>query len=168
MLWLIGGIAGGVVGYRLNGEPGLFWGAALAILILMVIAVYEDQAQRSKGTRTVRRRDVKNLPGYSNGHEYEYFVAAYLTRCGYTDVKVTQQSGDYGADVLCTSPKGHRVAVQCKLYGKPVGYKAVEEAIGGMHYYGCSEAMVVTNNTYTKQAIDAARRMGVKLLERVG
>lgn len=104
---------------------------------------------------------------YKNGYEYEQYVAYLLEKKGYKDVLITQKSGDYGADIICRDKDGDKIAVQCKYYSKPVGYRAVEEALGAMHYYGCNASMVVTNNTYTKQAITAANRAGVKLMERV-
>ena len=110
----------------------------------------------------------KDAPTYTNGHEYERFVAWYLGKNGYKSIEITKKTGDFGADIICLDSTGKkRIAVQCKMYAKPVGYKAVEEALGAMHYYNCDEAMVVTNNDYTKQAETAARRTGVKLMSRV-
>lgn len=104
---------------------------------------------------------------YNNGHEYEKYVAWWLGTKGYRNIQITPKSGDYGADIICYGRRGEKYAVQCKYYSKPVGYRAVEEVLGAMHYYGCNEAMVVTNSTYTKQALTAANRSGVKLIERV-
>lgn len=101
-----------------------------------------------------------------DGHDYEYLVARYLKGHGYTGAKVTKASGDYGVDV--TAHKGgHKFAVQCKYYSKPVGISAVQEAVAGKAYYGCDAAMVVTNNTFTKAAQDLAKANGVILLEGV-
>ena len=45
---------------------------------------------------------------------------------------MTAASGDYGADILCFTPEGHWIAVQCKKYNNhPVGVKAVQEIIAG-------------------------------------
>ena len=166
MWWIL--LASALIGFGVAGLEGLVFGPMIGLAVMLVLLGISKMFPDDKGgVRTVRKKDVKNLPDYRNGHEYEYFVAAYLKRKGYTDVIVTQKSNDFGADVLCTSPNGYRLAVQCKLYQSPVGYKAVEEAIGGMHYYKCDGAMVVTNNTYTRQAKEAAHRMGVTLIEGV-
>lgn len=166
MWWIL--IVSAMLGFGYGGFEGMvygpFIGLGVMLVLLWITKLLPDDTNKA---RTVRKRDVKNLPGYRNGHEYEYFVAAYLKRKGYTDVKVTRKSGDFGADVICTSPNGYRLAVQCKLYQSPVGYRAVEEAVGGMHYYKCDGAMVVTNNTYTRQAKEAAHMMGVTLIEGV-
>lgn len=166
-LWVLL-LASAMIGVGVAGLEGLVFGPMIGLGVMLIMYWISKLAPDDKNSmRTVRKKDVKNLPDYRNGHEYEYFVAAYLKKKGYTDVMVTPRSGDFGADVLCKSPNGYRLAVQCKLYQSPVGYKAIEEAVGGMHYYKCDGAMVVTNNTYTKQARDAAHRMGVVLIEGV-
>ena len=103
---------------------------------------------------------------YHNGYEYERYVAYLLERKGYSNVHITQETNDYGADIICYNGKV-KTAVQCKFYSKPVGYEAVQNVVGGMLYYGCGQAIVVTNSTYTRQAIDGAKRIGVELWEKV-
>ena len=82
---------------------------------------------------------------------------------GYKNVKVTQASGDFGADVLAFNTKGEYVCIQCKHYIKPVGIKAVQEIYSAKQYYKCQKAMVITNSTFTQAAIDLANKTGVDL-----
>ena len=42
----------------------------------------------------------------------------------------TPASGDFGADLIAEKD-GKRIAIQAKRYSKPVGNKAVNEALGG-------------------------------------
>lgn len=100
------------------------------------------------------------------GLEYEYAVARYLQHKGYTDVTVTQGSGDYGVDVLAHKD-GYKYAVQCKYYTGSVSLDAVQEAVAGKAVYGCDVAMVVTNSTFTKAAHQLAQANGVILLDHV-
>jgi Holliday junction resolvase-like predicted endonuclease len=101
-----------------------------------------------------------------NGHDYEYAVAKHLQRIGYTGVKVTKGSGDFGVDII--AHKGiHKYAVQCKYYSNPVGVAAVQEVVAGKAYYKCDKAIVVTNNTFTKPASKLAKANDVILLDRV-
>lgn len=132
----------------------IWWYVIIAVVITLIIAFTHPEWLDSK-------------PSYTNGHEYELYVAWWLRQNGYTGVKVTQGSGDFGADVIGKDKNGRLVAVQCKMYKGAVGYRAVEEAIAGMHYYKCDRAMVVTTGTYTKQAVTAARKCGVELKERI-
>lgn len=98
------------------------------------------------------------------GHEYEHLVAEHLKSKGYTGVKVTKASGDYGVDVIAHK-HGSKYAVQCKYYTAPVGVAAVQEAVAGKAMYGCDEAMVVTNSTFTKAAEELAKANNVTLLD---
>ena len=101
-----------------------------------------------------------------DGHRYEHIVANHLKKMGYNGVSVTKASGDYGVDVIA-SKGGRKYAVQCKYYSNPVGVEAIQQAVAGMAMYGCSNAMVVTNNTFTAQARTLASKNHVVLLENV-
>lgn len=94
------------------------------------------------------------------GWEFEAWCGVWLQKHGFSNVRVTSGSGDYGADVLCTK-NGKTYAVQCKLYSGKVPYKAVEEVVCAREYYGCDAAMIFTNSELTAQASEAARKLGV-------
>lgn len=96
-----------------------------------------------------------------DGHEFEHWVADALTRYGWK-AEVTRGSGDQGLDVIAEK-KGKRVGLQCKLYGGPVGNKAVQEAHAGKVYYGVDAVGVLTNASFTPSATALAAVTGVKL-----
>ena len=145
------------------------------LIIRNAIRSIRDRRSKPKRAKNVRCERVGLLGhlaydvGFSaaDGYEYERYVACWLERKGYRDVGITPKSGDYGADIICYDRKKKKWAVQCKYYSKPVGYKAIEEVLGAAHYYGCGGAMVVTNSTFTRQAVEAANRTCVKLVDRV-
>ena len=85
--------------------------------------------------------------------EYERYCARQLERAGWT-ARVTKAAGDQGADVVAEKD-GRRLVVQCKLYSKPVGNKAVQEAFAAKGFEQADGAAVVTNAGYTP----AARRL---------
>ena len=101
-----------------------------------------------------------------DGHDYEYLVAKYLRGHGYTGVKVTKGSGDFGVDVTAHKA-GHKYAIQCKYYSAPVSLGAIQEAVAGKALYDCDRAMVVTNSTFTKAAHELANANNVLLLENI-
>lgn len=101
-----------------------------------------------------------------NGKDYEKRVAGYLRYHGFRNVRLTGRSSDYGVDIVA-SKRRHKYAVQCKFYSKPVGVAAVQQVVGGMAYYDCDRAIVVTNNTFTRQARELASRNDVDLLENI-
>lgn len=95
-----------------------------------------------------------------DGWEFERWSAAWLSRHGFENVRVTSGSGDYGADVIC-SKDGEYYAVQCKKYAGKVPYRAVEEVVCAKNYYGTGRAMIFTNSELTAQAGEAAKKLGV-------
>lgn len=99
------------------------------------------------------------------GHEFEYYCADVLRANGFCNVEVTQESGDYGADILA-SKDGISYAIQCKCYETHVGTHAVAEAYAAHDYYGCMVAAVMTNDYYTRPARNMAERLHVLLWDR--
>lgn len=99
------------------------------------------------------------------GHDFEYWCANLLRKSGFSNVRVTQGSGDQGVDVLAERD-GMKYAVQCKRYNQPVGNKAVQEVFAGKAMYGCNVAVVITNNYFTDSAKSLARKTNVQLWDR--
>lgn len=96
-------------------------------------------------------------------YDFEEYVAALLRDKGYTNVRTTPKSGDFGADVLAVNPEGVRMCIQCKLYSKPVGVDAVKEVYAAKSYYECDVACVYSTNSYTQSAKKMAEKLHVKL-----
>ena len=104
-----------------------------------------------------------------DGHDFEYLFADILKGLGYKDVSVTPGSGDRGADVIAFTYKGKqriKTTFQCKRYSYPVGNAAVQEVYAAKGIYNADEAIVVTTNSFTRQAVDDAKKLGVKLWDR--
>lgn len=96
------------------------------------------------------------------GHEFEAYCANLLERNGFTEVQVTQGSGDHGIDVLAVK-ETITYAIQCKRYKGTVGNGAIQEAYTGKSLYGADIAVVLTNAEFSKQAEEEAKRLGVRL-----
>jgi restriction system protein len=94
--------------------------------------------------------------------DYEHHCADLLRRSGWT-AEVTGMSGDQGADVVAERD-GVSIAIQCKLFSKPVGNKAVQEAHAAAGFVETGHAAVVTNAAYTRSAEALAHKLGVLLL----
>nr|DAE06793.1 MAG TPA: Restriction endonuclease [Siphoviridae sp. ctXBp18] len=84
---------------------------------------------------------------------------------GFINISTTPATNDYGIDILAEKD-GISYAIQCKCYSSPVGNKAVQEAYTGKDYYKKMIAVVATNNTFTRSAIDTARATQVLLWDR--
>jgi restriction system protein len=96
-----------------------------------------------------------------DGLEYEAFCGEILEAEGWK-VQRTPPTGDHGVDLIADK-LGRRVAIQCKKYSTPVGNKAVQEAYSGMKFFDATEAVVVTNSTFTQAAQMLANKLSVAL-----
>lgn len=105
-------------------------------------------------------KKVDNMTGI----EFEEFLKLHFERLG-CNVKMTKTSGDYGADLIVTY-KGKKIAVQAKRYNSKIGVKAVQEVIGSIRYYHANVGLVVTNSTYTPNAITLAKANDIFLWDR--
>lgn len=100
-----------------------------------------------------------------DGSEFEYFCAGLLRRNGFSNVRVTSQSGDQGVDILATKNNIH-YAIQCKRYKKALNNGPIQEVHAGKAYYGCDVGVVMTNSYFTRSAVDLARSTGTLLWDR--
>ncbi len=110
---------------------------------------------------SARRRELDTMDGF----DFEYYCADLLAADGFVDVKVTRSSGDYGVDILAEKD-GVTYAIQCKRYTRLVGVKAVQEAYAGRDYYDRMVGAVLTNQYFTKPAVQAARKLKILLWDR--
>lgn len=108
-----------------------------------------------------------SIPDFSNmnGYKFESWCAALLTINDFSNVTVTQGSGDHGADILAEKDD-ISYAFQCKYYSGTVGNKAVQEVYAAKTYYKRDIAVVMTNSTFTLQAQEEAAATHVKLWDK--
>lgn len=99
-----------------------------------------------------------------DGKAFEVYVAQLLADLGYR-AQLTQDGPDFGADVILEQ-ENTRTAVQAKRYESSVGVEAIQQVVAAKAVYGCSEAMVVTNNLYTRAALFLAQKNEVELWDR--
>ena len=100
------------------------------------------------------------------GYDYEEYCCRYLKSKGYKHIKQTPRAKDHGIDIIAQKHR-KKYAFQCKYYGKKVGNWAVQEAYTGCSYYDCDIPVVITNSSFTKNAIEEAQTLGVKLIDSV-
>lgn len=98
----------------------------------------------------------------SDPNAYEVWCADQLTKSGWL-ARLTKATGDQGIDIIAERG-GRTIGIQCKLYSKPVGNKAVQEAFAGISFHGIQVGAVITNSTYTLSAKKLANSTGILLL----
>lgn len=126
--------------------------------IVAEICVEEDENQQ------LDEYDVEYVDGME-GHEFEYFCAELLEKNGFTEVLVTQGSGDQGVDIVAVKDDV-RYAIQCKNYASKLGNTPVQEVSAGKIYYNCDIGVVLTNSTFTPGAIELAKATNIRLWDR--
>jgi restriction endonuclease Mrr len=123
----------------------------------------EKQRQQDAWQRAHGHAIAADLDQLS-GTEFEEFLAGLFRAQGYV-AELTPLTGDYGADLILIKD-GQRIAVQAKRYVGSVGVAAVQEALSGQAYYQCETAWVVTTGAFTTNALELAKKSGVKLIGR--
>ncbi|MEG4250461.1 restriction endonuclease [Microcoleus sp. Pol10D4] len=98
------------------------------------------------------------------GKEFENFLYLYFINFGYS-VKLTQDSQDYGADLILYKD-GSTTVVQAKRSKNPIGIKAVQEVAGAVRHYKGNKGRVITNNRFTENAYNLAKSNDVEFWDR--
>lgn len=103
-----------------------------------------------------------------NGKEFERALAYLCGRDGCSDVRVAGGAGDLGADVVAMTPQGGRLVIQAKRYrfGNRVSGPDLQK-FGGTCFavHGAEVAVVVTTSDFTRQAMDYAQHIGIRLFD---
>jgi restriction system protein len=105
-----------------------------------------------------RSSRISNMTGI----EFEDYIKDLFASKG-IHCQTTPVSGDYGVDLIAHL-NSKKIAIQCKRYKDRVGFSAVQEVYTGKDLYECTEAWVVTNSSFSKQALDASKKLKIKLL----
>jgi restriction system protein len=144
------------------------WTLGVLSLFIIGYVVYRTgtaQARRSQRQLQdiAQREAILDATRHMSGIEFEELMTQFFRSIGYK-AQMTKASGDQGVDLLLQKD-GRRTAVQLKRYSKPVGNKAVQEALAGMMFYKTQEAWVVTTSSFTKAAVELANGTGVRLVD---
>ena len=99
-----------------------------------------------------------------SGRQFEEYVGTLFQQQGYK-VSYTSTTGDFGADLILNKGK-ETIVVQAKRYKNAVGVKAVQEVIPSMSMYNAGTAWVISNSTYTRQALTLAKKNHVRMIDR--
>lgn len=156
---LLIGIAG-YIGWRsFHSTEGIFGTIIFYLIVIIAFKIWRKTRHGAK-LRKAGIRDIDEM----TGEEFEQYLGELFKRRGFK-VSYTATSGDYGADLILKDGD-EIIALQAKRYSGNVGVKAVQEIIGAIKMYEATEAWVVTNSYFTKQAIKLAEINDVYLIDR--
>ena len=142
----------------------------LIVLLFPLVLIYLLVKKIKKIKKQKENREKINVYNISqldflSGIEFENYLKSLFENMGYM-VKMTKATGDYGADLIITK-KNKSTIVQAKCYNHTVGVKAVQEIISARNHYKIYDAMVVTNNYFSREAENLAVESDVTLADRV-
>lgn len=119
-----------------------------------------EELDRLGAAARARGFDPSTIP--ADPTAFERWVADAFQSAGW-EARTTAGGADQGIDVIAWT-EDLSVGLQCKLYSRAVGNKAVQEALAGAAFHGLDVAAVVSNATFTQSARALAARSGVLLL----
>ena len=131
-----------------------------------IIVSRPDDTKEMKSLHGLTRTLVSNMvTGVSTGFTKELEING----VGYKAVKegtnLVMNLG-YSHQVIIPEKDGVTYAIQCKAYTTPVGVKAVQEACAGREFYDRMVGAVLTNQYFTKPAVEAAKKLKILLWDR--
>ena len=150
----------GFAGWKVNPTPESIGFGIVSYFGLYIVFKLWVKSRKAAKLRKSGIREVDKM----SGEDFEQFLGALFKRRGFK-VSYTAKSGDYGADLILKDGEDI-IAVQAKRYSSTVGVKAVQEIIGAVKMYKATEAWVVTNSHYTRQAETLANINDVYLIDR--
>lgn len=111
---------------------------------------------------------INEIDRMEDGKDFEMYLFRLFQCLGYGDAYKTQDSRDFGADLVFTDREGYRNVIQAKRYAvsNPVGLSAVQEVYSSMRFYRAKKSTVITSSKYTISCEQLASFNRVKLLDR--
>jgi len=135
----------------------------IAGLLFSIYAVYRYTTKKSRARNfaALRAHEIDHM----SGKEFEIFLKHLLTARGFT-VKDVWHGNDGGVD-LVAKIDDKIYSIQAKRYrDKKADRRAITDAVAGITYRNCTDAMAITNSYFTKAAIEYAGKTGCELIDR--
>ncbi|MBU9721347.1 MULTISPECIES: restriction endonuclease [Bacillaceae] len=149
--------------------PGLLsllvsWTVIVLIIVGISYILYKNGGYRLSFASNRLKTSLINEVDSMDGLEFEHFLKPLFEAKGF-HAKVTQGSGDFGADLKLTK-QGRTTVVQAKRYSNSIGVSAIQQVVSAKAVYKAQDAIVVTNQFYTPAAKKLAKVNRVKLIDR--
>lgn len=130
------------------------WGLGDAISII-----------RHKYLLSSNPRDILND---ISSRDFEYLIAALFRKQKYR-TKVTKQSRDGGADIICNpldTPIKQSLLIECKHHTGTIGVEVIRKLAGVVSETGATSGWVVTSSKFSSPAVEFASTTGrIQLLD---
>lgn len=152
-----------ILGFILFLKTGaLVWLPIFILLPLIVVSSYR-LFKWYRWNKMLRKSNMLQIDKM-DGIVFEHYLKELFKSQGYK-VRVTKQSGDFGADLILEKGKEIKV-IQAKRYNRNVGVRAIQEVRSAIDHYNAHEGWVITNSYYTNEAKKLAETNHVYLIDR--
>lgn len=101
---------------------------------------------------------------YMDSVEFIHFLKLLFEAKGFY-TEVAQGSNDYGTNIILAL-KDKKTVVQASFFSSNIGISAIQQAVETIPFYKAHNAVVVTNQYYTKQAKKLAKVNRIRLIDR--
>ena len=136
--------------------------ASLGVMSLLIIYKTIKKVKVWRGNRNPTMAAIDKMTGL----EFERYIAKLLNNKGYSHIRLTEEF-DYGIDIIAIKD-GITWGIQVKRYSGLVKANAVRQVVTALKKYHCDRAMVITNSTYSKVAVELAKHNDCVLVDRNG
>lgn len=127
---------------------------------LGLIFLFWIQKQKQAKLRAINISQIYTMTGI----EFEYYVGELLRFQGYK-IEFTKPSHDFGVDIIAKK-NNLKTAIQIKRRNDQIGRSAISDAVAGIAYYKCRQAMVITSSYFTKEAKELAKSNKCVLIDK--
>ena len=114
------------------------------------------------------REQITDIRQNINPYAFERLAQRLLRECGFTDVKVTQKTGDGGIDgtgkLQLQGIFSFYVAFQCKRYKGKVGAREIRDFRGSLGT-NIEKGVLITTGAFTKEAKEEASCEGKRMID---
>ena len=114
------------------------------------------------------RNELSNILKNMDPYGFERLTQRLLRECGFSDVKVTQRSGDGGIDgtgkLKINGIFSFNIAFQCKRYSNPVGAPQIRDFRGSLST-NIEKGVFITTSRFTREAENEAASPGKKQID---
>lgn len=111
--------------------------------------------------------EVSNVFNDFDGYKFEDMCSRIFKNMGY-QITNTPYSGDGGIDLILTTENKlikQKIIVQCKYWSHSIGAPVIRDLYGTLMDNDADKAILITNNTFTEQAIHFAKNKPLQLID---
>jgi restriction system protein len=133
------------------------------VMLFLVKSYLKYKKSQKENSEKIKIYDISQINSLS-GTEFESYLKLLFEKMGYR-VSLTKKSKDFGVDLILEK-NGRKTIMQAKCYSKTVGVSAVQEIISARNHYKIFDAIVIANQTFSKEARILAEESKVMLAGR--